>query len=117
MREFVDTAVRETDKLIESGKVPKAADYIVDSVEFSPTPHPENPNRAGQNVQESGPINRGSITIYPRGATSLSEAFITYGHELGHFNRNWTNSERLLDRYGQGIWNVRQGGTYTGPRP
>lgn len=117
MQEWVDTAIRETDKLIEAGKVPKAADYIVDSAEFSPTPNSENPNRHGQNVIEPGPINRGRITIYPPGATSLREAFITYGHELGHFNRNWTGFERVLDRYGEGLWQVYQGGTYGGPRP
>ena len=85
-------------------------------MKFSPSPDPNNPNRAGTNEIENA-VNRGAITIYPYGATSLREAFITYGHELGHFNRNWTNSERLLNWYGEAIWDVYQGGTYSGPRP
>jgi len=117
MQDFFATAVRETDRLIASGKVPRAADYIVDDVKFSLNPNPDNPILAGKNEIASGPINRGTITIYPRGASSLREAFVTYGHELGHFNSSWTNSERLLDRYGAAIWDVYKGGTYAGPNP
>lgn len=58
----------------------------------------------------------GRITIYPRGARSFDELFITYGHEVGHFFLN-TWSEKELDDYGRGLLNVYKGGTYNGPKP
>ena len=79
-------------------------DYILRSVQFEPRKVTNNGIPVyGLFVPTSNIINEGKIFIFLDGAATLKDSIETYGHELGHFNLNWTHQR--IESYGQSIYN------------
>jgi len=97
--------------------IPTEDGYILDSVEYDPSVIEDFDGQQlyGTNIKTSNWINQSKITIYAPGAATLKDAITTYGHELGHFNLGW--GEHQVEQYGQAIYRVYKGETYTGPKP
>jgi hypothetical protein len=96
--------------IFDSGRAPMPeGPWTIESADVLATGLPGDPSRAADIKISFGfrDLKIGRITISPHGATSFDELFISYGHEVAHFNLTWT--EETAEAYGRALLNVYKG--------
>jgi RHS repeat-associated protein len=108
--------------IFDSNRAPAPRNWEIESITVSRTVNADDPlmrasNDIGTRISAGIEVQVGRITIYPPGAGSFESVFIRVGHEIGHFFPHGTFTESQLTAYGTALWNVYNGGTYSGPQP